>query len=347
LAQRRLANILKKEFNMPEVFNAMILITGGAGYIGSVVAEELLKEGYEVVILDNLRQGHRDAVPAGAEFVLADIGNCQAMEDVFRRFRIEAVIHMAADSIVHVSMTDPRKHFQNNVVAGLNLLDAMLKSGVRKIVFSSSAAVYGDPKTTPIEEGHPKVPTNAYGESKLFYEGVLRWYRGAYALDFVALRYFNAAGASQRLGEDHHPETHLIPNVLRAALDKSSPVTVFGTDYPTRDGSCVRDYVHVVDIARAHVLALEKLTELSGHVYNLGNGEGYTNMEVVGTARKVTGVNIPTKIGPRRSGDPATLVASSMLAQQELGWKTRYPELESIIGSSWQWMKKHPQGYNR
>lgn len=325
----------------------MILMTGGAGYIGSIVAEELLKDGYEVVILDNLKQGHRDAIPLGAEFVLADIGSSQVLEEIFQRFRIEAVIHLAADSIIHVSMTDPRIHFQNNVVAGLNLLDAMLRSGVRKLVFSSTAAVYGDPETIPIEEEHPKVPLNAYGESKLFYEQVLKWYRGAYGLDFVALRYFNAAGASQRLGEDHRPETHLIPIVLRAALEKSNPVTIFGTDYPTRDGSCVRDYIHVVDIARAHILALERLAELGGHVYNLGNGEGYTVMEVIKTARKVTGVSIPIQIGPRRPGDPATLVASSKLAQQELGWKTEYPELESIIRSSWQWMKKHPHGYSR
>jgi UDP-glucose 4-epimerase len=250
----------------------MILVTGGTGYIGSIVAEELLRDGEQVVVVDNLQQWHRDAIPIGAEFVLADIGDPQAMEEVLRRLRIEAVIHMAADSIVHVSMTDPRRYFQNDVVAGLNLLDAMLRSGACKLVFSSSAAVYGEPETTTlIGEEHSKVLLNAYGECKLFYERVLKWYSGAYGFDFIALRYFNASSASKRLGEDHHPETHLIPNVLKAALDESSPVTIFGTDYPTRDGSCVRDYVHVLDIARAHILALERLTELSGRVYNLGN----------------------------------------------------------------------------
>lgn len=325
----------------------MILVTGGAGYVGSIVAEELVKDGYEVVVLDNLHKGHRDAVPTGAEFVLADICQPQALEELFQGYGIDAVMHMAAETVVELSMTDPGRHFQNNVVGGLNLLEAMLKHDVGKLIFSSSAAVYGEPQTIPIDETHPRVPVNAYGESKLMYERILEWYGRAHGVEFISLRYFNAAGASEHLGEDHSPETHLIPKVLKVALDRSSPVTIFGTDYTTRDGSCIRDYVHVVDIARAHILALERLKGLNGRAYNLGNGEGYSVMEVVEAARKVTGVDIPTKAGPRRPGDPAVLVASSGLAREELGWKPEYAELESIIRSSWHWMRKYPDGYSR
>lgn len=328
------------------VSKTMILVTGGAGYIGSIVAEELLKGGYEVIVLDNLQQGHRDAVPTGAEFVLADICDPQALEEVFHRHRIDAVMHLAAETVVQLSMTDPARHFQNNVVGGLKLLEAMLKHDARRLIFSSSAAVYGEPRTTPIDEDHPKVPVNAYGESKLIYERILEWYGRAYGLEFIALRYFNAAGASEHLGEDHSPETHLIPKVLKTALDKSTPVTIFGTDYPTRDGTCIRDYVHVVDIARAHILALERLEGLGGRAYNLGCGEGYSVMEVVEVAKKVTGVDIPSKTCSRRPGDPPVLVASSRLAREELGWKPEYGELESIIRSSWRWMREHPEGYS-
>ncbi len=323
----------------------MILVTGGAGYVGSIVAEELLKDDYEVIVLDNFQQGHRDAIPAGAEIVLADICDPRALEELFQRYRIDAVMHMAAETTVQLSMTDPKRHFQNNVIGGLNLLEAMLKHDVRKLIFSSSAAVYGEPQKTPIEEGHPKVPVNAYGDSKLIYERILEWYGRAYKLEFIALRYFNAAGASEHLGEDHHPETHLIPKVLEVARDRSGLVTIFGTDYPTSDGSCVRDYVHVLDIARAHILALEVVENLSGRAYNLGNGEGYSVMGVIEVARKVTGVDISTKANSRRPGDPAVLVASSGLAREELGWKPAYAELESIIRSSWRWMREHPDGY--
>jgi len=228
-----------------------ILVTGGAGYIGSIVAEELLKEGYDALVLDNLQQGHREAVPRGAEFVSVDICDPASLEDVFQRHKFDAVMHMAAETVVEFSTTDPWQYFLNNVVGGLTLLEAMRKHQVNKLVFSSSAAIYGEPKSTPIVEEHPKAPVNAYGETKLIFERILSWYGKAYGLKHISLRYFNAAGASNLLGEDHRPETHLIPNILKAALNSATPVAIFGTDYPTKDGTAIRDYIHVVDIARA------------------------------------------------------------------------------------------------
>ena len=322
-----------------------ILVTGGAGYVGSVVAEELVEQGHDVLVLDNLQQGHRGAVPGGAEFVSADICEPASLEAVLRCHEFDAVMHMAAETVVEFSLADPWRYFQNNVVGGLNLLEAMRRHQVPKLVFSSSAAVYGEPESTPILEEHPKAPLNAYGESKLMFERILSWYGRAYGLKHVSLRYFNAAGASKLLGEYHRPETHLIPNILRAALNGATPVSLFGTDYPTKDGTAIRDYVHVVDIARAHLLALERLDSFSGRAYNLGNGEGYSVLEVVQTARKVTAIDIPVRAGARRPGDPAVLVASSSLAKAELGWKPRFLELSSIIESAWIWMKKHMNGY--
>ncbi len=322
-----------------------ILVTGGAGYVGSIITEELLEKGHKVIVLDNLQQGHKEAVLPEAEFGLADICDAQAVEDVFSRARIDAVMHMAAETVVEYSVTDPKRYFQNNVVGGINLLEAMLKYDVSKLIFSSSASVYGQPHTTHVSEHHAKAPVNSYGESKLMFERILDWYGKAYGLKHISLRYFNAAGASERFGEDHRPETHLIPNVLKVAWDKRSPVAIFGADYPTRDGSCIRDYVHVIDIAQAHILAVEKVEYLSGKVYNLGNGEGYSVFEVVTTARKVTKTDIPITIYPRRSADPAVLVASSSRAKSELGWMPEFPDLESIIKSAWRWMKQHPNGY--
>lgn len=322
-----------------------VLVTGGAGYVGSIVSEELLKEDYTVIVLDNLKQGHKKAVLPKAKFVLADILDAQALEDVFRRFKVDAVMHMAAETVIEYSMTDPKRYFQNNVVGGINLLNTMLKHDVLKFVFSSSAAVYGEPQSIPIDEDHLKVPMNSYGESKLMFECILSWYGKAYGLKHTSLRYFNAAGASDTLGEDHNPETHLIPNVLKAALNNDKPVSIFGTDYPTKDGSCIRDYIHVIDIAQAHILALEKLENLSSKIYNLGNGEGYSVLEVVNMAKKVTNIDIPVRISSRRSGDPAILVASADKAKTELGWSPKFKEIESIIESTWRWMKKHPNGY--
>ena len=315
--------------------------------MGSIVAEGLLNKGYKVIILDNLQQGHREAVFPNAELVIADICHAEGLERAFRRYHIDAVMHMAAETVVEYSVTDPRRYFRNNVLGGINLLDTMLKHQVAKLIFSSSAAIYGQPHSTPIEEAHPAVPVNSYGESKLMFEHILEWYGKAYGLKHVSFRYFNAAGASELLGEDHRPETHLIPNVLKPALDKDSQVSIFGTDYPTKDGSCIRDYVHVIDIAQAHISALEKIEQLNGNAYNLGNGEGYSVLEVVEAAKKVTGTDIPIKISPRRTGDPAVLVASSKRARAELGWNPQFPQLETIIESAWSWLKRHPKGYRR
>jgi UDP-glucose 4-epimerase len=254
-------------------------------------------------------------------------------------------MHMAAETVIEFSMTDPKRHFENNVASGIALLDAMLKHGIYNIVFSSSAAVYGEPVSTPIEEDHPKKPINAYGESKLMFERILHWYGKAYGLKHISLRYFNAAGASELLGEDHHPETHLIPNVLKSALDQNNPVHIFGTDYPTRDGTCIRDYIHVTDIAQAHILALENLGKLNGRAYNLGNNQGYSVLEIVETASEVAGADIPTEISPRRPGDPAVLVASSSRAKAELGWEPEVSKPEVIIESTWRWTREHPKGY--
>lgn len=322
-----------------------VLVTGGAGYVGSIVSEELIKDGHKVIIMDNLVQGHRGAILPESEFVLGDCGNPQDLDAVFSRFKVDAVMHMAAETVVEFSMTDPRRYFHNNIIGGINLLDSILKHDIRNFIFSSSAATYGEPTKTPIQEDHPKVPVNSYGETKLMFEKILEWYGRAYGIRHISMRYFNAAGASERLGEDHRPETHLIPNVLKAAKNSRKPVPIFGKDYPTRDGSCIRDYVHVIDIAQAHILALSKLDELSGRAYNLGNGEGYSVLEVIKAARIVSGSQIPTTFSPKRAGDPAVLLASSERAKLELGWNPRFPEIETILESAWRWMKKNPNGY--
>lgn len=323
-----------------------ILVTGAAGYIGSIVTEKLIQEGYSVIALDNLTQGYREAVVPEAMFIQAELADSEKLEQVFRRYQIGSVMHLAGESLVDGSMTDPRRYFQNNVICGISLLDTMLKYGVHKIVFSSSAAVYGKPKKVPIEESDPTMPVNAYGESKLMFERVLQWYGRAYKLRFIALRYFNAAGASERFGEDHHPETHLIPNALKVALGQHDYMPILGTDYSTKDGSCIRDYIHVLDIAKAHLLALKQL-ERDGNnkAYNLGNSEGYSVLEVISAVEKITGADVPRVVQPRRPGDPPVLVASSKLAKSELGWRPEYPALESIIESAWRWQKEHPHGY--
>ena len=324
-----------------------ILVTGAGGYIGSIVTEELIKEGNFVIALDNLKEGHREAVVPEAVFVQVDLGNLEELDNVFRRYQIEAVMHLAAESLVERSMSDPRRFFRSNVIYGINLLDTMLKYDVYRLVFSSTAAVYGEPEKVPIEENDLKRPVNSYGESKLMFERILHCYGLAYGLKFISLRYFNAAGASDRFGEDHVLETHLIPNILKVALGQLDQIPIFGTDYPAKDGSCVRDYIHVLDVAKAHILSLKYLERNKGNkAYNLGNGKGYSVIEVIETTRKVTGVQIPVVIRPRRPGDPAVLIASPELAKSELGWQPESPGLESIIESAWRWQKKHPHGYN-
>ncbi|HEX76464.1 MAG TPA: UDP-glucose 4-epimerase GalE [Dehalococcoidia bacterium] len=323
-----------------------ILVTGAAGYIGSIVVQELIKERHSVVALDNLKHGHREAVSPEAPFIQAEIGGAERLGQVFKDNKLEAVAHLAAEVQVEESMSAPEKYFRTNLICGMNLLDTMLRYNVNKLVFSSTAAVYGNPDSIPIEESHPTMPINPYGESKLMFEKVLDWYGYAYGLKFISLRYFNAAGASDRLGEDHDPETHLIPNVLKVALGQCQHVVVFGTDHPTSDGTCIRDYIHVSDIARAHILALKHLERSQANkAYNLGNGRGYSVFEVIETARKVTGISIPVVNRPRRPGDPPVLVASSELAKSELGWEPEYRELETIIDSAWRWQKEHTHGY--
>jgi UDP-glucose 4-epimerase len=322
-----------------------VLVTGGAGYIGSVVVEELLSEDYTVVVYDNLAKGHRQSVPANVPFIESDLLDQERLIEAFREHQIEAVIHMAADSLVGESVQKPDKYYRSNVVAGLSLLDAMRHVGVKRLVFSSTAAVYGEPEKQPIEETDLTNPTNPYGETKLTFERALRWYEGAYGIRYASLRYFNAAGATDRCGEWHDPETHLIPLVLEAATGQRQHVEIYGEDYPTRDGTCVRDYIHVVDLARAHVSALQILGERSA-IYNLGcGGEGYSVREVIEVASQITGRQIPTKVGPRRPGDPAVLIASSEKIKRELGWTPQFQDLRKIVDSAWRWLQQHPRGY--
>lgn len=320
-----------------------ILITGGAGYIGSVVTEELIKSGHTVTVFDNLEKGRREAVAPEAEFVEGDLRDIDLLKNVFRQNQTEAVIHLAAYSLVGESVQNPAKYYQNNIVSGLSLLDAMVDAQVKKIVFSSTAAVYGEPEKQPVTETDRLAPTNPYGETKLAFERALLWYENAFDLKYASLRYFNAAGASEKCGELHEPETHLIPLVLQAALGKIPHIEVFGEEYPTRDGTCIRDYIHVVDLARAHILALGILDEHST-IYNLGcGGAGYTVREVIETAGQITGLDIPVRIGGKRAGDPAVLIASSDKIKRELGWDPEFQDLSVIIESAWAWLRNHLQ----
>jgi UDP-glucose 4-epimerase len=323
-----------------------ILVTGGAGYIGSLVTRRLREAGHAVVVVDDLSTGHPAAV--AEDLVVGDFGDRARIADLVRRRRIEAVVHMAACALVGESVTDPAKYYRTNLEKGLALLDTLRATGVRRFVLSSTAAVYGDPVAVPIPEDHPTQPKNPYGETKLALERALHWYHAAYGLEFVALRYFNAAGASEdgRLGEVHDPETHLVPAVLRAALT-GSPVPIYGTDYATRDGTAVRDFIHVQDLADAHVLACELAGGRGGAaVYNLGSGAGHSVLQVVEAARRVTGRPIPTRPAPRRPGDPETLVASSARIREALGWAPRLADLEVILDTAWRFLREHPRGYD-
>ena len=322
-----------------------VLVTGGAGYIGCVVVSQLLAKGCEVVVCDNLSNGSRRAVPSGAKFVNADTGDRTALDRIFREQRIDAVVHLAASIEAGESMQVPEKFFRNNTANTLTVLEAMLEHKVRRLVFSSTAALYGTPERTPIEESDPLHPTNAYGESKLLVEQMLAWLHRIHGLRYASLRYFNAAGAAGEQGEDHVPESHLIPLALQVALGKREHVAIYGTDYPTPDGTCVRDYIHVSDLASAHVLVLEALRERDKLIYNLGNGRGFSVREVVGTVRRVTGHAIQACEVSRRPGDPAVLVASSDKIKRELDWQPRFTSLESIVSSAWEWRRAHPDGY--
>lgn len=322
-----------------------VLVTGGAGYIGSTVTAELLKAGHTVTVYDNLCKGYRAAVPAEAEFAQGDLADKAALSGVFASHGFEAVLHFAAFIEAGESMKTPEKFFRNNTANTLNLLETMVEHGVNKIVFSSTAALFGNPAKVPITEDMPLQPTNTYGESKLLVEKMLQWMNECRGMRYAALRYFNAAGATAERGEAHEPESHLIPRILKVAMGEAESASIFGTDYPTPDGTCIRDYIHILDLASAHLLALDALAGQPRLIYNLGNGQGFSIRQVIEVARKVTGHAIPVVEGPRRPGDPAILIASSEKIQRELGWKPKYGTLEDIIGTAWDWHRSHPKGY--
>jgi UDP-glucose 4-epimerase len=319
-----------------------IFVVGGAGYIGSVCSELLLDEGHEVSIFDNLSEGHRRAVDGRARFFEADLADRSCIIAALGEARPDAVMHFAANALVGESMKNPSKYFRNNIGNGVNLLDAMVETGVNRFVFSSTCATFGLPERVPIDEGASQRPVNPYGESKLAFEKILRWYDEIHALRFVSLRYFNAAGASENFGEHHRYESHLIPNVLKVALGEKPYVEVYGTDYDTPDGTCIRDYIHILDLSRAHILALE--AEKSAY-YNLGTGGGASVREVVDSCRRITGREIPVTERPRRPGDPPRLIAASEKIARELGWKPKFESLDAIVESAWKWHQKFPRGY--
>lgn len=325
-----------------------ILVTGGAGYIGSHIVRRLREVGRDVLVLDDLSEGHRRAL-GDAPLVVGDFGDRTALDPLLGSGEVRFVVHMAASCLVGESVRQPGKYYANNFAKSLTLLEAMTRHGVQGIVFSSSAAVYGEPTSTPIIEEQPPLPTNPYGETKLAFERALGWFGGAHGIRHVSLRYFNAAGAHPDgdLGEDHEPESHLLPNLLRGLLGGGAVTPIFGSDYPTPDGTCVRDYVHVLDLAEAHVLALRALEAggLRAGVFNLGNGAGFSVREVVDAVERVTGSRPPTDLAPRREGDPAVLVASSQRARRDLGWEPRHSALDTIVESAWRWHREHPRGY--
>lgn len=319
-----------------------IFVTGGAGYIGSICVEQLLNEGFEVAVFDNLSEGHRRAVDERARFFQGDLSDRTVVRHAFDEVKPEAVMHFAANALVGESMEKPSKYFRNNVCAGINLLDMAIEFGIQKFVFSSTCATFGIPDRMPIDEAAPQNPINPYGESKLMFEKILGWYGQIHQLSYVALRYFNAAGATEKFGEDHRIETHLIPNVLKVALGQREAVDIYGTDYPTPDGTCIRDYIHILDLAQAHILALKSKT--SG-CYNLGTGGGTSVREVITTCREITGHAIPSVEKPRRPGDPPRLIAASDKIKSELGWKPRFENIRPIVESAWAWHLKNPHGY--
>ncbi len=322
-----------------------VLVTGAAGYIGSICAEVLVGRGYKVIGLDNLVEGRRQAVPREVALAECDLGERKRLDQLFASQPFDAVMHFAGEALVEKSVHEPSAFYLANVAGGINLLDAMVRHGVKNLIFSSTAAVYGEPEIVPIPEEHRKAPINPYGRSKLIFEQILEDYRGATRLRSISLRYFNAAGASREHGEDHRNETHLIPRLLEVALGARQQAEVNGNDYPTPDGTCVRDYVHVLDIAEAHVLALEGLERFAGQAFNVGNARGYSVMEVLEVARRVTRRPIPAVVTPRRPGDPAVLVASAEKIRRDLGWTPRLSSLESIVETAWAWKQKFPAGY--
>ncbi len=319
-----------------------VFVAGGAGYIGSACVEALLDEGHRVTVFDNLSEGHRAAVDERAALVLGDLSDAEGLNKAVRGSESEVVLHFAASALVGESMTNPTKYFRNNVANGLNLIEAAVSNKVRRFVFSSTCATYGPPDRIPMTEDLPQHPINPYGQSKLLFESMLPWYHEIHGLEYVAFRYFNAAGATPTRGEDHRIETHLIPNVLRVALGQASHVELYGTDYPTPDGTCIRDYIHVLDLAQAHILAM---SHGPCGFFNLGNGEGYSVKDVIQVCRDVSGKDISTVEKPRRPGDPPRLVASAAKAREAFGWRPRHPRIEDIVASAWKWHSTHPRGY--
>ena len=322
-----------------------VLVTGGAGYIGSVVVEMLRQQGFSVAVVDSLVEGHRSAIPSDILFFNKDIGDREVIRKILVDHKIDAVIHMAGETLVSKSMTQPEDYFITNVSKGLELLEAMREAGTKRIIFSSTAALFGNPEFTPINEKHPTNPINAYGRSKLMFEQMLEWYEKAHGLTYVCLRYFNAAGATAEHGEHHPVETHLIPIVLQTALGQREYVEIYGTDYDTKDGTCVRDYIHVEDLANVHIGALRKMDEIGSQKLNLGNGEGYSVKEVIEAAREITGHLIPARESARRAGDPGTLVATSERTHTLIGVKFKYPDIKQIVQAAWAWHSKNPNGY--
>jgi len=322
-----------------------ILVTGAAGYIGSICCELLVSSGVNVIALDNLSEGHRAAVPPQALFYQADFADPATLDEIFRRHPIDAVMHFAGEALVEKSINDPSPFYVSNVARGIFLIDSMLRHRIQNLIFSSTCAVYGEPHVVPIPEDHPKSPINPYGKSKLAFEDILADYRRYASLNYVSLRYFNVAGASRDRGEARRHETHLIPLILQAIQARSPHVAVFGGDYPTPDGTCIRDYVHVLDIAQAHLRALQELARVSGSAFNVGTGAGHSIREVLAAARRLTGSNIPEKLLPRRPGDPAVLVASADKMRRDLAWQPAHSSLDAIISSAWTWKQSHPNGY--
>lgn len=323
-----------------------ILVTGAAGYIGSICSEVLIARGHHVIGLDSLIEGHVAAVPPQAVFYHADLGNRAQVEEVFSKHKIDSVMHFAGEALVAKSVREPSTFYVANIACGVNLLDAVIRHGVNKFIFSSTAATYGEPRTVPIPEDHAKNPINPYGKSKLRFEEILADYRAYTGLHYATLRYFNAAGASAERGEHHRVETHIIPRILDAASGAIPFVEVMGSDYPTPDGTCVRDYIHVLDIADSHLRALESIARVSGEAFNVGSARGFSILEVLDVAERVTGHKIPRKLSPRRPGDPAVLVASKEKLRQMLGWEAQHSSLDEIISSAWNWKHKHPHGYS-
>lgn len=326
-----------------------ILITGGAGYIGSHTLQYLIGKNETVIVLDNFSTGHKEAL-LGAKYYKGSIGDPIVLEKIFIEHKIETVIHFAANSLVGESVNSPLSYYENNLVGTYNLVKKMVEYNVKNIVFSSTAAIYGDPVSIPIEENNPTIPTNPYGETKLAIEKMLKWCDQAYGIKSICLRYFNAAGADPagKIGESHDPESHLIPIALKVALTQIDKLMIFGDDYQTKDGTCIRDYIHVIDLAQAHYLAVKKLNETNeSSNYNLGNGQGFSVKEVIETCRKVTGKSINAEVAPRRPGDPAVLIASSNKAKKELGWSPQYPDLESIVLHAWKWHLQNPTGFSK